>query len=160
MGPCWLKVTAPTNNTLHRSWCTVEVTIDDMKKISIAENPPPPPTLTIMSIHLKTVLNHKSRMNEVAFASVILQTSGKLFNCFFSDKFLFPVNVDAPSKYERSKCPTFNFMRKLDGVPMPVGFDGISKNRGVQVCSNEKALLQEILGKKIYWKILMKIQRK
>jgi hypothetical protein len=55
----------------------MEVIVDDMRNITKATacNQPPPP-LVVLSISMKTVLNHKSKQNEIVALSGIVHYAG------------------------------------------------------------------------------------
>ncbi|KIY66839.1 hypothetical protein CYLTODRAFT_437277 [Cylindrobasidium torrendii FP15055 ss-10] len=70
MGPCWIKIMDPkVEKTLQASWCKVEATVDDPKDFNpFSDNDPTAPQdmppLTIVSLSVKTVVNHIKNRQE------------------------------------------------------------------------------------------------
>ena len=92
MGPCWLQVKKPhaenkgvgqpdflcrkglSISPLQISWCKFEVTVSDPKDISPfpetdQDAPKDMPPLTVMSLSVRTVVNHKENKREVVCAT-------------------------------------------------------------------------------------------
>ena len=47
------------------SHCKLEVEIDDPKHVSIVNDPPPAPPLTVLAFSMQTLHNKKTHQNEV-----------------------------------------------------------------------------------------------
>ncbi|CAG8512731.1 4847_t:CDS:10, partial [Acaulospora colombiana] len=68
-GPCWLEVKNAMITQKKISWCKVELTIENpkhinpMSEVDLSE-PLKPPPLKIMSLSLRTVMNHQKHVNE------------------------------------------------------------------------------------------------
>lgn len=74
MGPCWLKLTglAPVGLALKKSWCRREYICDNMGNLEVMEKQPDTPMLSLLSLSVKTVMNHKKHANEVVVVSGII----------------------------------------------------------------------------------------
>lgn len=73
MGPCWLDVECaslrPASET-PLSWCKVELTVDDAKFVkpfadTDQDAPRDTPPLTVMSLSVRTIINHKENKREI-----------------------------------------------------------------------------------------------
>jgi DNA polymerase alpha subunit A len=71
MGPSWLLLQKPSGVSAQMSWCKTECTITGHKAVGTAKNQPPPPPLVVAALNLKTVVNHRQKVNEIAAASVL-----------------------------------------------------------------------------------------
>lgn len=122
MGPSWvaLKGAAITPAAQQKSWCKLEVTLPDAHK---SVRPPDtgsdgvhrePPALTVAALNLKTVVNHRQNVNEIASASVV---------------YVRGVRVDQPTPTATlnsvESVRHFSAVRRLDGVSMPPGWDQV-----------------------------------
>jgi DNA polymerase alpha subunit A len=117
MGPGWLTLTKPTRVAPEsgRSWCKLEVEVDNHKAVNIATGDlanTEAPQLTVAAISLKTILNTANSTNEIAAASVVYLTKVK------TDRPMEPEEWNNP---RHLRC--FSAVRKLDGAPFPPGFD-------------------------------------
>lgn len=59
---------------LQISWCKIEVNVEEPKDLMVAapgKGPSGIPPLTVASLNLKTVINHKHNVNEIASVSVV-----------------------------------------------------------------------------------------
>lgn len=153
MGPGWLTLTKPTRVAPEsgRSWCKLEVEVDNHKAVSNATGNlanTEAPQLTVAAISLKTILNTTNSTNEIAAASVVYLTK---------------VKTDGPMEPEDWNNPRhlrcFSAVRKLDGAPFPPGFDAEVKrenesplgraNGGAMLSmqGNEKGLLTMLVAR-------------
>ena len=78
MGPCWVRINAPTKTQAPLSWCKVECRIDSPKQLQrldavleANEAVPPPPPVTTLSIKLKTVVNPKTHKSEIVSIAAV-----------------------------------------------------------------------------------------
>lgn len=152
MGPCWLTVRRPRRISPESqlSWCKLEVEVDSHKAITAntSEHKEAPP-LTVAAVHVKTVLQPGSSVNEVVAASVV---------------YLQRVRTDGPMAQEEwnnaSQLRHFSAVRKLDNQqPFPAGFDAevrtaneseVGKRNGGAMLSmqpNERALLTMLVAR-------------
>lgn len=151
MGPCWLSVRRPRRVApeSQMSWCKLEVEVDSHKLVTpnLTENKDAPP-LTVAAVHVKTVVQPGSAVNEIVAASVV---------------YLQRVRTDGPMTQEEwnhsSQLRHFSAVRKLDNQPFPTGFDGevrkanqsdVGKRNGGAMLSmqpNERALLTMLVAR-------------
>eukprot|EP01114_Cavostelium_apophysatum_P017174 TRINITY_DN5038_c0_g1_i2.p1 TRINITY_DN5038_c0_g1~~TRINITY_DN5038_c0_g1_i2.p1 ORF type:complete len:1439 (+),score=499.62 TRINITY_DN5038_c0_g1_i2:132-4448(+) len=110
MGPCWLSITNFTNiiPASRKSWCKLEVSIDDLRNIATCPQQPESPPLVVLSLGMKTVMNHQSHSNEIAVLSGLVDSNA---------------SCEGPSKpaYQH-----FTLLRKLPGTVMPPGVEHLS----------------------------------
>ncbi|KAG0614550.1 hypothetical protein M758_6G185500 [Ceratodon purpureus] len=146
-GPCWLSIAQPQRVTSSSqiSWCKMEVNVEDPKDFMVAASGKGPsgiPPLTVASLNLKTVINHKQNVNEIASVSVV---------------YCKRVKVDAPMPLaewnNRDMLNHFSIVRKLDGGIYPMGFVSevakINTNtpNTLNAESSERALLNLLMVK-------------
>eukprot|EP00899_Mesostigma_viride_P010487 jgi/Mesvir1/1943/Mv22962-RA.2 len=148
MGPCWLAVPNPSVIPTHarRSWCKMEVSVDNPKLVNVAPadaTPATTPPLVVAALSTKTVINHKENVNEIAAVSVV---------------YCRDVNVDVPAPKSEWNTPQrlqhFTAIRKLDGGTFPPGFaaelakkNGTSRGMVLSQCGSERSLLCFLLAK-------------
>ncbi|KAJ7530423.1 hypothetical protein O6H91_14G003600 [Diphasiastrum complanatum] len=147
-GPCWLSISNASRcpSSSQVSWCKLEVTVDSPKDLIVAipgKAPQEIPTLVVAALNIKTVINHKQNLNEIASASVV---------------FCKKVKIDAPMPQTewntREMLSHFSIVRKLDGGIFPVGFTSevslINNKAGSTVLSfesSERAMLNYFITK-------------
>ena len=101
MGPCWLQIKKPqmdhkgvrTSVVVHLewtdgdrvqvSWCKVEATVSDPKDIRpISDRDPTAPKanppLTVMSLSIRTIVNHKANHREIVCATARIWSNSEL----------------------------------------------------------------------------------
>lgn len=142
MGPCWLDVKNPTIASANETWCKVQAVIEDPKfcntlKDASGNAPKEVPPLVIMSLSLRTVMNHQKRVNEIVAASAMVCKQ---------------VMIDEPTPIEKQLKTNFNVVRQLNGVPYPAGLnDLINKERQkgnvIHIEKTELALLNLLIAK-------------
>ncbi|MCO5579179.1 hypothetical protein L7F22_033032 [Adiantum nelumboides] len=147
-GPAWLSIEKPTycSSSSQVSWCKMELAVDSPKQINgappgkVPENFPP---VVVASLNLKTVVNHKNNVNEIASASVV---------------YCKKVKVDMPMPQAEwnthEMLSHFSIVRKLDGGIFPVGFttevtqtNNKAGSNVLSLESSERALLNHLLIK-------------
>ena len=121
MGPSWLALKGATSvpSASQASWCTLEVNVAGAHKsvrAPRAEAPSrDPPRLTVAALNLKTVVNHRLNVNEIASASVV---------------YVRDVRLDAATPtatlQDVNRVRHFSAVRRLDGVSMPPGWDAVA----------------------------------
>ncbi|KAJ2960289.1 hypothetical protein NQZ79_g4309 [Umbelopsis isabellina] len=142
MGPCWLEVKNPNIASANETWCKVQAVIEDPKlcnplKDANGNAPKDIPPLVVMSLSLRTVMNHQKHVNEIVAASAMVCKK---------------VMVDEPTPVEKQEKVKFNVVRQLNGVPYPAGLsDLINKERKkgntIHVEKTELALLNLLIAK-------------
>jgi DNA polymerase Pol2 len=142
MGPCWLDVKNPTIASANETWCKIQAVIEDPKfcntlKDASGNAPKEVPPLVIMSLSLRTVMNHQKRVNEIVAASAMVCKH---------------VMIDEPTPIEKQLKTVFNVVRQLNGVPYPAGLnDLINKERQkgnvIHIEKTELALLNLLIAK-------------
>jgi DNA polymerase alpha subunit A len=127
MGPSWLALSgaAAVPEGAQRSWCRLEVRLSGGKGVASAAPvanaaPRDAPPLVVASLNLKTVLNHRANVNEVAAASVVLCRAA---------------SIEAPMGTSEWNTPSqlrhFSIVRRLDGVSFPPGWeDAVAAENG------------------------------
>ncbi|TBU30600.1 DNA polymerase alpha catalytic subunit [Dichomitus squalens] len=136
MGPCWLQIKHPEIDNKGVSWCKVEATVSDPKDINpFAETdddaPKETPPLTIVSLSLRTVVNHRENIREIVCATSRIWSN---------------TNIDDPTPPEALPCTVRTFVRPLDRFP--ANFEARASNNGKGVISpmkNERMLLNNLL---------------
>ncbi|KAI0793848.1 DNA polymerase alpha catalytic subunit [Fomes fomentarius] len=136
MGPCWLQVKNPEIDNKGVSWCKVEATVSDPKDINpfAKTDPNAPrdmPPLTVVSLSLRTIVNHRENIREVV--CVTARTWSNL-------------DIDDPTPPEALPCTVRTFVRPLDRFPP--NFEARASKNGKGVISpmvNERMLLNNLL---------------
>ncbi|KAI0630777.1 hypothetical protein C8Q77DRAFT_225853 [Trametes polyzona] len=136
MGPCWLQVKHPEIDNKGISWCKVEATVSDPKDINpFSETDPDAPRemppLTIVSLSLRTIVNHRENIREIVCATARMWTN---------------LDIDDPTPPEALPCTVRTFVRPLDRFPP--NFEARASNNGKGVISpmkNERMLLNNLL---------------
>ncbi|ESK87837.1 dna polymerase alpha catalytic subunit [Moniliophthora roreri MCA 2997] len=132
MGPCWIKVKEP-----EVSWCKVEITVKDPKDFNPVSDsdsnvPKDMPPLTILSLSVRTIINHRENKREV-----VCSTARIWYN----------MAIDDPTPPERLPCTVQTFVRPLDRFPKD--FEARAKANGKGAISpmiNETMLLNSLLA--------------
>jgi DNA polymerase alpha subunit A len=138
MGPCWLDVeSADLRNGTPLSWCKIEFSVDDAKFIkpfsdSDASAPRDTPPLSVMSISVRTVVNHKENKREVV--AVAART--------WKD-----VQIEDPTPPEDVQSTLFSVVRPLSDM-FPPGFEQEAKSGATKVTTvkYERMLLNTLLA--------------
>lgn len=142
MGPSWIKITDARLESSKISWCKVECTINDPKLIKIITDEPgapkSAPPLVIMSLALRTVMNHSKNSNEIVGCTGLIYDNGIFF--------IISVNIDGATA--ELNGTRFTAIRQLTDVPLPVGLnDALKKQRTkVDVLPSERALLSFLIA--------------
>lgn len=158
MGPGWIEIREPQLQAVNVSWCKTEATIQfsTLKKERLDQNDVynirpvsdsmldsglfpeycrTAPTLTVMSMSMKTVMNYQKNINEVVIVSALVYHK---------------VSIDGATSLEDQKLVSnYTAIRQLGDNAYPIDFaDGIrKKNPKVEIAKNEKALLNYVMGK-------------
>ncbi|KAI8801738.1 DNA polymerase family B-domain-containing protein [Cladochytrium replicatum] len=139
MGPSWLHCKAVARAEHPVSWCKLEFVVEKPKSIFVAkpdekgniarEQPPP---LVVMSLSMQVRMNLERHINEIVTVSGIVYPE---------------VSIDDLGSQSQTAYG-FTFVRQLDGIPWPVGFEeAIARQQThFEVHTNERALLGHLLG--------------
>jgi DNA polymerase alpha subunit A len=74
MGPAWLRIKPASSLKQNISWCKAELQVDNPKDIRVLADGPEAPSLTVMSLALRTV--QKNHVHEIVSASGLVFNSG------------------------------------------------------------------------------------
>ncbi|CAG8628060.1 15156_t:CDS:10, partial [Dentiscutata erythropus] len=137
-GPCWLEIEGAQEQTAKVSWCKRELFVKDPKNVNPLKETIPlkSPPLTIMSLSLRTIMNHQKRANEIVAFSV------RVYPKVFLDR---PICVkELPSVQQTS-------IRQLNDKPWwPAQFEDMvqgNKNKlNLTLERNEYSLLNRFLA--------------
>ncbi len=137
MGPCWLKIDAEGANfnaVNNASWCKLELQVDRPNLISVLGDVDnlEAPTLTLMSIALRTTYKAKENRQEILVASARVYEDVSLTDTTSADKL---------------PCKTFTIMRPHSDA-YPLGFNmEAEKHKGViKMEKTEGALLSVFMA--------------
>ena len=122
------------------SWCKSEFRVKSPKNIlKVTENIPDCPPVSVMSLHLQTVLNEREKCNEIVMISALCHSD---------------VNIEGQTERPESKFSLFTAVRKLEGQAWPADFnqkvEEVNKKNSYAsklVMPNERALLNFFLAK-------------
>ncbi|EIW58350.1 DNA-directed DNA polymerase alpha catalytic subunit POL1 [Trametes versicolor FP-101664 SS1] len=136
MGPCWLQVKHPEIDNKGVSWCKVEATVSDPKDINPfpetdSDAPREMPPLTVVSLSMRTIVNHRENIREIVCATARLWTN---------------LDIDGTTPPESLPCTVRTFVRPLDRFPP--NFEARAGHNGKGVISamkNERMLLNNLL---------------
>ncbi|KAI9573828.1 hypothetical protein HD554DRAFT_2052973 [Boletus coccyginus] len=127
MGPCWLVIKSP-----DISWCKFEASVSDPKDvIPMGDGAPEQPPLTIMSLAVRTVVNHRENKHEVVCVS------GRIWR---------DIQLDDPTPPEQLPCSVHTFVCPLDRFPSNFEMRAKANGRGmISPMQNEHMLLNSLL---------------
>ncbi|OJT03335.1 DNA polymerase alpha catalytic subunit [Trametes pubescens] len=136
MGPCWLQVKHPEIDNKGVSWCKVEATVSDPKDINPfpemdSDAPREMPPLTVVSLSMRTIVNHRENIREIVCATARMWTN---------------LDIDGTTPPEALPCTVRTFVRPLDRFPP--NFEARAGHNGKGVISamkNERMLLNNLL---------------
>ncbi|KAG8881550.1 DNA-directed DNA polymerase alpha catalytic subunit pol1 [Tulasnella sp. 331] len=137
MGPCWLHITAPIARNKGVSWCKLEVEVDDPKCINPYSETDPTaprdlPPITVMSLSIRTIVNHVTSQKEIVVASA---------------RFWEDTDPDNPTPPEKLPSSVHTAVRGLDKFPPQ--FEERAKHDGskkIHTHKQEKMLLSSFLA--------------
>ena len=140
MGPQWVRIKAPKLEGTSASWCKLEVNVDDPKAVGRCEEQPPAPTVSTMTVQMKTVVNPKTHAHEVVAVAAALHRG---------------VQLDRATEESRRDMKWFIAVRPLgtsagDSAASRLPHDlkqvlGASNMGAVVTLPNERALLSMLL---------------
>ncbi|KAJ4470185.1 DNA polymerase family B-domain-containing protein [Lentinula aciculospora] len=136
MGPCWIQIKNPRIDNAGISWCKLEVVVDDPKDFnpvadSDADAPRETPPLNVMSLSVRTIVNHRENKREIV--CVTARTWRDMI-------------IDSTTPPEQLPCTVQTFVRPLDHFPS--GFEVSAKANGrgfISPMKNERMLLNALL---------------
>ncbi|KAH7885786.1 hypothetical protein F5I97DRAFT_1936758 [Phlebopus sp. FC_14] len=133
MGPCWLSIQNAVVENQGISWCKLEARVSDPKDVSpMGDSAPEPPPLTIMSLSVRTVVNHKANNREVVCVTARVWRD---------------VQLDDPTPPERLRCSVHTFVRPLDRFPPNFEVRAKANSKGIiSPMKNERMLLNHVLA--------------
>ncbi|KAJ1580306.1 hypothetical protein NDA11_003538 [Ustilago hordei] len=138
-GPSWLKIqnASIAEGSTPISWCKMEVSIDDPKDISPISDadttsPRETPPLTVMSLAIRTVVNHKENKQELVAVSARTWTDHQ---------------IEDPTPPEQLPCSVFTAVRPL-GNMFPPGFEAEARKGKIKIhtLKYERMLLNALLA--------------
>ncbi|KAI0692497.1 hypothetical protein BC835DRAFT_1407020 [Cytidiella melzeri] len=135
-GPCWLQIRKPTIESKGVSWCKVEATVSDPKDINPfletdAQAPRDVPPLTVMSLSVRTIVNHQANNREVVCATARVWSN---------------LQIEDPTPPEALPCSVHTFVRPLDRFPPNFEARARANGRGfITPLQNERVLLNNLL---------------
>ncbi|KIJ65181.1 hypothetical protein HYDPIDRAFT_27902 [Hydnomerulius pinastri MD-312] len=132
MGPCWLTLKNVVVENQGISWCKLEASVSDPKDvIPMGDGAPEPPPLTIMSLAVRTVVNHRENKREVVCVT------GRIWR---------DVQLEDPTPPEQLRCTVHTFVRPLDRFPPNFEARAKANGRGmISPMKNERMLLSSLL---------------
>eukprot|EP00095_Tigriopus_kingsejongensis_P006205 snap_masked-scaffold252_size238019-processed-gene-1.18 protein:Tk06205 transcript:snap_masked-scaffold252_size238019-processed-gene-1.18-mRNA-1 annotation:"dna polymerase alpha catalytic subunit" len=134
-GPAWIDIKNPGASKAPMSWCKLEVLANDPDDISLVlHDTPTSPPITVMSLNMKTTINPKSMLNEIAMVSALVHDE---------------VFLDRPAPKEPFKYHFSALTRPSDQI-WPFDFQSVvSQSNGIKVdkMDSERALLGFVLAK-------------
>ncbi|KAJ3722638.1 DNA polymerase family B-domain-containing protein [Lentinula raphanica] len=136
MGPCWIQIKNPQIDNSGVSWCKLEVVVDDPKDFNPVSDsdetaPKETPPLNVMSLSVRTIVNHRENKREV-----VCVTARTWHNMI----------IDGTTPPEQLPCTVQTFVRPLEHFPS--GFEASAKAHGrglISPAKNERALLNALL---------------
>ena len=135
MGPCWLKIEKAEKPTKCISFCTLELTVDSPKFVSVVGiedgEVREAPKLTVMSLNLRTIMDVEKSRNEIVLCGILIYQN---------------VNPDGETINPTGLQTTL--IRKVKNVPWPADFEkSLTEIKSkVQTVPNEKALLNLLIS--------------
>ncbi|KAJ6624905.1 DNA polymerase alpha catalytic subunit [Mycena sp. CBHHK59/15] len=137
MGPCWLEIKNPNIDNKGFSWCKLEVTVSDPKDINPFPDtdhdaPKDTPPLTVMSLSVRSIVNHQENKREVVCATARIWHN---------------MLIDDPKPPEELPCTVQTFVRPLDRFPPNFEAQATANGKGViSPVKNERMLLSSLLN--------------
>ncbi|KAF4610852.1 hypothetical protein D9613_006632 [Agrocybe pediades] len=136
MGPCWITIKNPQIDHKGVSWCKLEATVSNPKDFNPFPDtdlsaPKDQPPMNIMSLSVRTIVNHQENKREVVCATARVWHN---------------ISIDDPTPPEKMKCTVHTYVRPLD--TFPPNFEKLAKSNGrglIQPMKNERMLLSSLL---------------
>lgn len=130
----------------------MEATVSDPKDInpfseSDATAPKDTPPLTVMSLSVKTIVNHAANKREVVCVSARTWVDSKRFGVPVACRCLHSLaHIDDPKPPAELPCTVYTYVRPL--VKFPAGFEAKTRENKTRIMpmKNERMLLNQLLG--------------
>ncbi|TRY76652.1 hypothetical protein TCAL_04076 [Tigriopus californicus] len=136
-GPSWIEIKMPQATKAPMSWCKVEALCENSDHVSVLyDKPPPMPPLTVLSLNMKTTINAKTKLNEIALVSGLVHDE---------------VYLDRPAPKEPFKYHFCALTRPSDQI-WPFDFQraqGQANAIKLEKMDSERALLAFLLAKMV-----------
>lgn len=136
MGPQWLKVKQTKKpSTGGMSWCKQEWSVDNPNFVLTVpkQHAPPDPPLSILSLKVNTILNHKKQANEIVMVSGLVHHG---------------IATDMPTLNWEGGMQAFTAIRKLENTPWPKDFQQIQlPGNQFRACESERELLSVLMAR-------------
>ncbi|KAL5492315.1 POL1 [Sanghuangporus weigelae] len=136
MGPCWLEIKNPHIEHKGISWCKFEAVVSDPKDINPfsetdTDAPKETPPLTVMSLTVRTIVNHTENKREVVCATARTWTN---------------LDIDDPTPPDQLPCAVHTLVRPLDKFPAKFQAACLANKKGIiSAEANERMLLNRLL---------------
>ncbi|KAJ3109256.1 DNA-directed DNA polymerase alpha catalytic subunit pol1 [Phlyctochytrium planicorne] len=143
MGPSWICIREPSLNNSPLSWTKMEMQVESPKSISPLDKEAPfaDPPFSIMSLNLKTIMNHQKKTTEIVVATIQYYQNGMRLTWKIDILTLLVVPVDSSGPQQVSA--QYSLLRQLPDIPLPLGFmEGRQKN--IDVHKSERSLLNHL----------------
>lgn len=139
MGSCWLSIKSPELATTVASWCKLEFTVSTPKNVNPFDEsdesaPKDSPPLTMLSISLRTIVNHRENKTEVLVATTRVWEG---------------VNIDDPTPPDRQVSSVTTIVRPIEKFPPGLedkARDNSPGNSPFKTVKAERALLNALLA--------------
>lgn len=136
MGPCWLNITGVEPSTKATSWCKIEFTVNDPKNVNPFSDddetaPKDTPPLTMMSIALRTIVNHRENKTEILVATTRTWDS---------------VNLEDTTPPNRLPSTLSTIVRPIEKFPPGLEQRAKTERSPFQSVKAERALLNALLA--------------
>ncbi|KAF5332256.1 hypothetical protein D9611_008203 [Ephemerocybe angulata] len=136
MGPCWLEIKNPHVEFKGVSWCRFEATVSNPKDINplsdLEDQSREVPPLTVMSLSVRTIINHHENKREVVCASARTWHN---------------IQLEDVTPPEQLPCVVHTFIRPLDRFPPDFEVQAKANTRGtISPMANERMLLSTLLN--------------
>ncbi|RUS21275.1 DNA polymerase family B-domain-containing protein [Endogone sp. FLAS-F59071] len=137
MGPCWLEIKNAQISNKNISWCRVEIVVEDPKMVNPFKDgdrsaPQHAPPLVVMSLSMRTVMNHQKHMNEIAIIGAVVFQQ---------------VNIEDMTPIEKQPKQAFTVVRHLDDIPFPFLPGALHRQQPqIRVEKTELAMMNYLIG--------------
>ncbi|KAF8323497.1 DNA polymerase alpha catalytic subunit [Cantharellus anzutake] len=136
MGPCWIRVQQPEVKHEGISWCKVEVSVSDPKLVNPFSDtddtaPRDMPPLTVMSLSMRSVVNHQLNTREVIAVSTRVWENNK---------------IDDTSPPEQLPSVSHTVVRPLGKYPNGFEAKARAQKNKIIPATSERALMGTLLA--------------
>jgi DNA polymerase alpha subunit A len=136
MGPCWLELKDVALSTKSTTWCKIEFSVSDPKHVNPlgegdANAPKDIPPMTIMSLSLRTIVNHRENKTEL-----LCVTARTWEGC----------SIDDPTPPDRQTSQLTTIIRPIEKFPPGLEARAKTERSPFQTVKAERALLNSLLA--------------